>query len=79
VSELPEAAGEELDPGPPLPELADYGLPTSPAFVEEVRSRINRRDTAVQSAELPVAGLTEVVRAYFLFFLDLFSPSPPRE
>ncbi|MBZ0269713.1 hypothetical protein K8I85_16300 [bacterium] len=72
ASEDPEG---ELDPGPPIPELREFGIATTPAFVDGVQARVDRHETIASSVELPMSGFTGVIRMYMLFILDLLSGS----
>lgn len=70
-----DAPEPDIDPGPPIPELREFGISTTPSFVEGVQARVDRHESIVRSVELPVSGFTGVIRSYVLFILDLFSGS----
>ena len=51
----------DVDPGPPIPELAELSDSPSPRFVQDVLDGVNRRQASSQMVEVVWWGWTSLV------------------
>jgi hypothetical protein len=72
-SNLPRrATTDEVDPGPPIAELAGLAEPPSPAFVTRVLDGVNRKRTAGQMLEVTWWGWTDLLLEFVRMLFGVF-------
>jgi hypothetical protein len=70
----PDPPREDVDPGPPVEELAGYRIRSSDEFWERLQRRIDRYEARRQLGEFTLRGVLEVLREYGLALLALLVP-----
>ena len=76
--EDPEDAPDDIDPGEPVTELAEYRVSLPPDFLVGLQERIDARERNVRVSEFSLRAVVQVFREYGLVVLTVFVRPDPR-